>query len=288
MELTSVQKEILSALISIQRQEGRAVKGEEIANVINRNPGTIRNQMQSLKALQLVEGVPGPKGGYRATSAAYEALNLQSLENVVDVPVVKNGILVEGATANEIILTTVMRPDRCDGIVHVVGNSREFNIGDLIEIGPTPVNKLYIRGKVAGRDDVKSRLIFEITDMVCIPKVPIRRVARQAIRIDPHATLQEASQLMMHAGVQEALVENGENTGFLELMDIAIGIAGMGSTEVREIMTHEFLTIDGDEPVYKAIRDLNRLGLRQIVVTESGVPWGIVTATDLMRSLTYR
>nr|WP_238532915.1 hypothetical protein [Halalkalicoccus jeotgali] len=24
----------------------------------------MRNQMQSLKALQLVEGVPGPKGGY--------------------------------------------------------------------------------------------------------------------------------------------------------------------------------------------------------------------------------
>ena len=62
MDLTTVQRDILTALINIHRVEGRAVKGEEIAELIDRNPGTIRNQMQSLKALNLVEGVPGPKG----------------------------------------------------------------------------------------------------------------------------------------------------------------------------------------------------------------------------------
>ena len=68
MELSSVQKEILSALISLYRLNSRSIRGEEIAKILGRNPGTIRNQMQSLKALQLVEGVPGPKGGYKATS----------------------------------------------------------------------------------------------------------------------------------------------------------------------------------------------------------------------------
>ena len=62
MDLTPVQRDILTALINIYRVEGRAVKGEEIAELIDRNPGTIRNQMQSLKALNLVEGVPGPRG----------------------------------------------------------------------------------------------------------------------------------------------------------------------------------------------------------------------------------
>lgn len=62
MELTPIQKDIIIALINLQRQKDRAIKGEEIAEVIQRNPpGTVRNQMQLLKALALVEGVPGPK-----------------------------------------------------------------------------------------------------------------------------------------------------------------------------------------------------------------------------------
>ena len=71
MELTLIQKEILTALINLFREHKHAIKGEMIADVINRNPGTVRNQMQSLKALGLVEGVPGPKGGYKATRLPY-------------------------------------------------------------------------------------------------------------------------------------------------------------------------------------------------------------------------
>jgi len=51
MELAPIQKDIIIALINLQRQKDMAIKGEEIAEVIQRNPGTIRNQMQLLKAL---------------------------------------------------------------------------------------------------------------------------------------------------------------------------------------------------------------------------------------------
>jgi predicted transcriptional regulator len=51
VELTVIQREILSALINLFREKGRAIKGEEISERIDRNPGTVRNQMQSLKAL---------------------------------------------------------------------------------------------------------------------------------------------------------------------------------------------------------------------------------------------
>jgi len=51
MELAPIQKDILIALINLQREKDRAVKGEEIADLINRNPGTVRNQMQSLKVM---------------------------------------------------------------------------------------------------------------------------------------------------------------------------------------------------------------------------------------------
>lgn len=286
MELTPVQRDILTALINIHRVEGRAVKGEEIAELIDRNPGTIRNQMQSLKALNLVEGVPGPKGGYRATGAAYEALNIDATGDVVVVPVIRNGVLVEGATASEIVFNKVMHSNQCDGVIRIIGNIRDFNIGDEIEVGPTPVNKLYIRGTVMGRDDTMSRLILHIEEMISVPKVPIKKIARRAVRIPPNASLQEASRILVHNGVQEALVENS-SPGLINLADITRAVAdGRTNLEAKEIMTRGFLTIDSEEPIYEAIKMLGRTGASQLVVSENGVLWGIITSGDLIRSLT--
>jgi predicted transcriptional regulator len=286
MELTPVQRDILTALINIHRVEGRAVKGEEIAELIDRNPGTIRNQMQSLKALNLVEGVPGPKGGYRATGAAYEALNIDATGDVVVVPVIRNGVLVEGATASEIVFNKVMHSNQCDGVVRIIGNIRDFNIGDEIEVGPTPVNKLYIRGTVMGRDDTMSRLILHIAEMISVPKVPIKKIARRAVRIPPNASLQEASRILVHNGIQEALVDSS-SPGLINLADITRAVAdGRTNLEAREIMTRGFLTIDSEEPIYEAIKMLGRTGASQLVVSENGVLWGIITPGDLIRSLT--
>ena len=132
MELTPIQKDIIIALINLQRQKDRAIKGEEIAEVIQRNPGTVRNQMQLLKALALVEGVPGPKGGYKPTGAAYDALRIQQLKNESVVPLYRNNVVVNGATAAEISFTTVRNPDACNGVVRVIGNIKDFVMDDKL------------------------------------------------------------------------------------------------------------------------------------------------------------
>lgn len=286
MDLTPVQRDILTALINIHRIEGRAVKGEEIAELIDRNPGTIRNQMQSLKALNLVEGVPGPKGGYRATGGAYEALNIDATGDVVTVPVIRNGVLMEGATASEIIFNKVMHSQQCDGVIRVIGNIRDFNVGDEIEVGPTPVNKLYIRGTVRGRDDTMSRLILHIDEMISVPKVAIKKIARRAVRIPPSVSLQEAARILVHNGVQEALVDDS-SPGLINLADVTRAVAdGRTSQEAREIMTRGFLTIDSEEPIYEAIKMLGKTGASQLVVSEEGVLWGFISPGDLIKSLT--
>ena len=286
MDLTPVQRDILTALINIHRIEGRAVKGEEIAELIDRNPGTIRNQMQSLKALNLVEGVPGPKGGYRATGGAYEALNIEATGDVVTVPVIKNGVLMEGSTASEIIFNKVMHSQQCDGVIRVIGNIRDFNVGDEIEVGPTPVNKLYIRGTVRGRDDTMSRLILHIDEMISVPKFAIKKIARRAVRIPPSVSLQEAARILVHNGVQEALVDDS-SPGLINLADITRAVAdGRTSQEAREIMTRGFLTIDSEEPIYEAIKMLGKTGASQLVVSEEGVLWGFISPGDLIKSLT--
>ena len=286
MDLTPVQRDILTALINIHRVEGRAVKGEEIAELIDRNPGTIRNQMQSLKALNLVEGVPGPKGGYKATGSAYEALNIDATGDVVTVPVLRNGVLVEGATASEIVFNKVMHSQQCDGVIRVIGNIRDFDIGDEIEVGPTPVNKLYIRGKIVGRDDTMSRLILQIKEMISVPKVAVKKIARRAVRIPPGISLQEASRILVHNGVHEALVEDS-SPGLINQEDVTRAVAdGKINLEVKEIMTRGFLTIDSNEPIYEAIKMLGRTGADQLVVSEDSVLWGIVTPNDIVKSLT--
>jgi predicted transcriptional regulator len=286
MDLTPGQRDILTALINIHRVEGRAVKGEKIAELIDRNPGTIRNQMQSLKALNLVEGVPGPKGGYRATGAAYEALNLDTAGDVVTVPVIRNGVLIEGATVSEIVFNKVMHSSQCNGVVRVIGNISSFDIGDEIEIGPTPVNKLYIRAIVAGRDDTMSRLIIHIKEMISVPKVPIKKIARRAVRLPPNISLQEASRILVHNGVQEALVDDSP-PGLISQADIVRAVADGGTAqEVKEIMTRGFITISSEDPIYEAIKIIGRTGINQLVVSENGTPWGIVNSGDLIKSLT--
>ena len=286
MDLTPVQRDILTALINIHRVEGRAVKGEEIAELIDRNPGTIRNQMQSLKALNLVEGVPGPKGGYKATGTAYEALNIGATGDVVTVPVTRNGVVVEGTTASEIVFNKVMNTQQCNGVVRVIGNIRDFNVGDSIEVGPTPVNKVYIRGKVTGRDDTMSRLIFHIDEMISVPKTAVKAIARRAVRMPANSTLQDAARIMVHNGVSEALVDDS-SPGLISLADLARAVAdGRNSQEVREIMNRGFLTIDSEEPIYEAIKILGRTGAGQLVVTEKGAPWGIISPAELIKTLT--
>jgi hypothetical protein len=286
MDLTPVQRDILTALINIHRIEGRAVKGEEIAELIDRNPGTIRNQMQSLKALNLVEGVPGPKGGYRATGGAYEALSIEATGDVVTVPVIRNGVLMEGATASEIIFNKVMHSQQCDGVIRVIGNIRDFNVGDEIEVGPTPVNKLYIRGTVRGRDDTMSRLILHIDEMISVPKVAIKKIARRAVRIPPSVSLQEVARILVHNGVQEALVDDS-SPGLITLADVTRAVAdGKTDQEAREIMTRGFLTIDSEDPIYEAIKMLGKTGASQLVVSEEGVLWGFISPADLVKSLT--
>jgi hypothetical protein len=172
IELTSSQKTILTALINLHRETEDAVKGEDIAEEVDRNPGTIRNQMQSLKALQLVEGVPGPKGGYKPTANAYEALDIDQMDEPAAVPLLRNDEPVDTANVGEIDLSSVHHPDLCRAEIHVQGSVREFHEGDKVRVGPTPLSKLVIDGTVDGKDDTDNILILRIDDMRAPAETP--------------------------------------------------------------------------------------------------------------------
>lgn len=165
IELTPSQKTILQELINLHKESESAVKGEEIAEEVNRNPGTIRNQMQSLKALQLVEGVPGPKGGYKPTGTAYDALQIQDMDQAADVPLYHNGELIEEANVEQIDLTSVHHPEECRAKINMRGSLSRFTESDKVTVGPTPLSRLQIIGTLEGKDDTDNALILTIDDM---------------------------------------------------------------------------------------------------------------------------
>ncbi|AFZ71445.1 Rrf2 family transcriptional regulator [Natronobacterium gregoryi] len=172
IELTPSQKKILRALTNLHKDSEDAIKGEDIADQVDRNPGTIRNQMQSLKALQLVEGVPGPKGGYKPTAAAYEALEIQQMDDPATIPLEHEGDLIDGVIVEEIDLSSVHHPELCRAEVHMQGTIDDVSEDDAVTVGPTPLSKLVIDGRVDGTDDTNNILILRIESMTAPAEEP--------------------------------------------------------------------------------------------------------------------
>ena len=152
-------------MIDLHRETETAVKGESIGEVIERNPGTIRNQMQSLKALQLVEGVSGPKGGYKPTATAYSALDIQKMDEPASVPLTRNDERVENINVEEIDLLSVHHPEKCRAEIHVQGPVRDFQDGDTVTVGPTPKSRLAITGRIDGIVDTDNILVLDTESM---------------------------------------------------------------------------------------------------------------------------
>jgi predicted transcriptional regulator len=288
MELTPIQKEILTALINLYRTKKQAVKGEDIAEIIERNPGTVRNQMQSLKALGLVEGVPGPKGGYKATGATYRALCLSELDKETIVPIKRNDEVIENATASEISFTTVRHPDLCNATVHVIGDIKKFDVGDSIAIGPTPVNKLMMRGEVIGRDDTENSILFVITEMVSLPKKPVKNyVKEKPITIPATATIQEASRILVKNNIHGAPVKDKEGiVGIVTLTDIGKTLAeGKTSLKIKDIMTKKIISVDGEMPLYEVVKVFNKEKVGRLMIKVNGELVGLISKTDILGKL---
>lgn len=288
MELTPIQKDILIALINLQRESGRAIKGEEIAEIINRNPGTVRNQMQSLKALALVEGVPGPKGGYKATGNAYEALNITLMEEEAQVPIYKNGEMVNGATVAELSFTTVRHPDLCHAMIKVLGDIRNFQQGDKVQMGPTPVNRLIVRGDIVGRDDTDNSLVFSINEMISLPKKPVKYYSsKNLITIDANANVKEALKILLNSNIRGAPVVDKEKIiGVVNYTDIGHAVAlDKINEKVSNIMNTNIVTIDGEASLIDAIKLLNEYNTNFIIVTIEGTPKSVLSKTNVLHEL---
>lgn len=167
VDLPVCQENILRVLIDRYDDTEGAVRGKDIATEVDRNPGTVRNQMQRLKTLQLVEGVPGRHGGYKPTPAAYDALEVGTDPgaDTALVPIEHEGEPVPRAGVEDVTFSSVHHPDLCRAEVHVRGSLSRMGDGDRVVVGPTPGSSLVIEGRIDGIDDLNNVLVLRIEDM---------------------------------------------------------------------------------------------------------------------------
>ena len=289
MELSPIQNEILITLISLYERKTIPIKGEEIADIIFRNPGTVRNQMQALKAIGLVDGVPGPKGGYHPTSLAYKELNLKRSGEAYEVKITREGEIVQGVKVGEIVFTTLSHADICHAQIKIIGSVKLFNSGDIITIGPTPVNKLLIKGEVFGKDENASTLIISIIEMVSLPKKPIRDyMSTPIMMLSTKSTMKEAIKIFNTHHIHGApVMDGGFLRGIVTMSDIMQAIENGLSldTLVNEIMTEDVVYCDASVQLYEVIRKFKEKSIGRLVVFEENKPVGILTQSDIFRTL---
>ncbi len=289
--LTSVQKEILQTLINLyQSSNGKSIKGEDIAEVMGRNPGTIRNQMQSLRSLGLVKGVPGPRGGYKPTIEAYHSLNISVSDEDSKVPIYKNDERLEDISVARIEFTSVPQPSECEAAIKVLGSIKDLNLGDTIRIGPTPVNNLGVMGVIVGRDDMDNILLVDTTTIRSIPKKTVGDIAsRDVISFKMDCNVKEAAKKLTDNEIDGApVMKDGKVVGVFTVTDLVKAIANDENDKtVGELMSTNVVIVNEDLKIANAIEVMLKKSISRLIIADNDNNLlGIVTRTDLIDSIT--
>lgn len=289
--ITSVQKEILQNLINLyQTSDGKSIKGEEIAEIMGRNPGTIRNQMQSLRSLGYVKGVPGPRGGYKPTIEAYHNLNIPVSDNDSKVPIYVDNEKLEGLSVAKIEFTSVPHPAECEAAIKILGNIKTLNIGDTIKIGPTPVNNLGVIGKIVGRDDTDNILLVETNTIRSIPKKTVSEIGtNNLIMLSPENTIREAASIFNENTINGApIIVDNIVVGMLTVTDLVRAISQQKEdSNVSDVMSDKVVSVNKNMRIANAVEIMYKHKIGRLIITDdNNNPIGIVTRTDLIESMT--
>ncbi|MEM0046466.1 MAG: CBS domain-containing protein [Fervidicoccaceae archaeon] len=287
-ELTQTQREVLMALIELYERHKRLIKSIEIAEMIGKDEGTVRNVISSLRSLGLLESKTGPMGGYVPTLKARELMKSTGIIAYGSLKIKKDG-KETNITAFSVEILDILNPSGGRAIVKASGNFDEIKEGDIIRIGPTSYNRILIDGEVQHIDRAMGQIAILIKRLVSIPKEIVGDISsKNLITLTPQMLLREAAGLLFREKIRGApVIENDRIVGIITTTDIAKAYSeGNVKAKVEEYMRKHVVTIREDEDIMDAVRIMELHGVgRLIVVNALGEPKGIVTRTDILKRI---
>ncbi len=287
-KLTQTQREVLEALVRLYEKHRRLVKSIEIAEMIGKDEGTVRNIISSLRSLGLLDSKTGPSGGYVPTLKAIELIKTPS--------VISYGILrirkktgETSVTAFTMEIIDILNPEGGKAILRVGGNLEELRKGEEIRIGPTPYSRLMLEGEIIHIDKAAGQIAIHIRRMVSIPREAVGEIAsKQLITLTSQQSLREVASLFFKRKIRGApVMDNDRIVGIITTTDIARAYSeGNLKARVEDYMKKHVVTIREDEDILDAVRLMELHGVgRLIVVNAVGEPKGIVTRTDVLKRI---
>jgi predicted transcriptional regulator len=161
LDLSAIQSQMLTALVNEYEASDEPVSASDIAAVVDRNTGTIRNQMTNLRTFGLVTAVQGPAGGYEPTDRAYDFLGREHIDERASVTLSGNYDRVD-VTVDRITFTNTHHPTECTARVHFQETVEHVDRGDAIAIGSTPKSHLAVVGEVTAVSDTGDELRLDV------------------------------------------------------------------------------------------------------------------------------
>ncbi len=294
VHLTAIQREILETLVKLYEQHKRMIKSKEVAKVLGKDEGTVRNIILWLKNLGLVESRTGPAGGYMPTLKAYEVLGSYSPYQLTigygQVIVYKDGEEYRYPAVNMELLD-IFGTEPVKAVVRVTGDLSPVEEGDRVRVESIPSRRFALEGTVKRVGKSAGEILIEVKKISVIPDERVGNiVSRKLITVREDMSVRKVARILYSNGIRGAPVENanGEIVGFITTTDIAMLVARGEDLDapVKNYMRRNVFTINENEPIIEAMKYMDFQGVgRLLVVDNSGKPVGIITRTDILRYL---
>jgi len=288
--LSTTQKEILLALTELYNREKKMIKSKEVADMISKDEGTVRNIILSLKVLGLVESKPGPNGGYLPTLKAYEFIKNPTVTPILDKLSLYRGNIETDIKVDNIELLDITNPSGNKVILKVSGDLRKLRAGDSVRFGPTPYSRLVIEGVVIHADDTRKEVAIDVKRMISVPKEKVKNIiGKKLVTLKPEMSLKEASMILYKEGIRGApVISDGEKVaGIITTADIIKAFfEGNYASKVSDYMKKDVITINDEDDVLEAVRKMVIYNVGRLLVVDSMQRViGIVTRTDILKSI---
>lgn len=281
---------MLFALIRLYSKYGKMIKSKDIAEMIGKDEGTVRNIIASLKAMGFIESKTGPRGGYMPTLKAYEYIRMPVYPHTYEaIRVMKDGKELDIGILG-IELLDITNPMGNRAVLKVAGDLSQIKQGDYITLGPTPSNRLVIEGKVLFVDELRKEVVIDINRIVSIPREPVENIAsKNLISVPVNAKIKDVAKVLYEHSIRGAPVvdSSGNVVGLITTADIAKAVVENDiDAPVTKYMRRHIVKIQADQDILDAIKIMldKKIG-RLLVVNDDDKPIGIITRTDILKRI---